>query len=82
MGKSNVLNVIINTLLYNRGEEVEFTLIDLKGGLEFGCYENLPQVKGFAVNAGEALDVLQNVVTEMEDMFEKLRKAGKKKVQD
>lgn len=82
MGKSNVLNVIITTLLNNHAKEVEFTLIDLKGGLEFGCYEHLPQVKNFAVNPTEALTALQNVKNQMEEIFEVLRKSGKKKVQD
>lgn len=80
MGKSNVLNVIIVTLLHNQPEDVEFTLIDLKGGLEFGVYENLPQVKNFAINAAEAKDALENVKTEMERTFEKLRSTGKKNV--
>jgi S-DNA-T family DNA segregation ATPase FtsK/SpoIIIE len=48
-------------LLHNQPEDVEFTLIDLKGGLEFGVYENLPQVKNFATNAAEAKEALENV---------------------
>jgi hypothetical protein len=80
MGKSNILNVIITVLLFNHPEEVEFTLIDLKGGLEFGIYENIPQVKNFATNAEEAKTALENVKEEMERMFNKLRSTGKKNV--
>ncbi|WP_223592774.1 FtsK/SpoIIIE domain-containing protein [Neobacillus bataviensis] len=80
MGKSNILNVIITVLLSNQPEDVEFTLIDLKGGLEFGIYENLPQVKNFATNAEEAKTALENVKDEMERMFNKLRSTGKKNV--
>lgn len=80
MGKSNILNIIITTLLCNHAEEVEFTLIDLKGGLEFGVYENLKQVKNFATNVDEALTALTNVQTEMSATFEMLRRTGKKNV--
>src|SRR5699024_1737950 len=44
MGKSTIINVIINSLLHNHAEDVEFTLIDLKGGLELGPYKNIKQV--------------------------------------
>jgi hypothetical protein len=80
MGKSNILNVIITVLLSNQPEDVEFTLIDLKGGLEFGVYEKISQVKNFATNAEEAKTALENVKDEMERMFNKLRSSGKKNV--
>jgi hypothetical protein len=80
MGKSNILNVVITTLLYNQPNEVELTLIDLKGGLEFGSYEHISQVKNFATNAGEAKTALENVQKEMSDTFEVLRQKGKKDV--
>jgi hypothetical protein len=80
MGKSNILNIIITVLLHNQAQDVEFTLIDLKGGLEFGIYENIPQVKNFATNAEEAKKALENVKEEMERMFNKLRSTGKKNV--
>lgn len=80
MGKSNILNVIITVLLSNQPEDVEFTLIDLKGGLEFGVYEKISQVKNFATNAEEAKTALENVKDQMERMFNKLRSSGKKNV--
>jgi S-DNA-T family DNA segregation ATPase FtsK/SpoIIIE len=80
MGKSNILNVIITVLLSNQPEDVEFTLIDLKGGLEFGVYEKISQVKNFATNAEEAKAALENVKDEMEQMFNRLRSSGKKNV--
>jgi len=80
MGKSNILNVIITSLLYNHPEEVEFTLIDLKGGLEFGVYEHLKQVKNFAADPQEAKDALEKVQSEMNKTFEMLRRTGKKNV--
>lgn len=80
MGKSTILNVIITTLLHNHADDVEFTLIDLKGGLEFGVYENCKQVKHFATNVEEAHEALTNVQLEMSRTFEQLRRTGKKNV--
>lgn len=80
MGKSTTLNVIFNSLLYNHPDEAEFTLIDLKGGLEFGIYENLKQVKHFATNINEAELVLQDVKNEMASTFDYLRQKGKRNV--
>lgn len=80
MGKSTILNVIINTLLYNRPEDVEFTLIDLKGGLEFGLYENLKQVKHFASDIDGAEEVLEEAKNDMSNIFDMLRRTGKKNV--
>lgn len=79
-GKSNILNLIITVLLYLHPEDVEFTLIDLKGGLEFGVYENIKQVKNFATNAEEAKDALEKVQEKMSSTFDMLRRKGKKNV--
>lgn len=79
-GKSNIQNLIITCLLHNHPNEVKFTLIDLKGGLEFGTYEHLKQTKNFASNIDEALIALENAQSEMESMFQKLRRSGKKNV--
>lgn len=81
-GKSTILNVIFTTLVNNQPENVKFTLIDLKGGLEFGPYENMKQVKGFADDVTGAKTVLEAVQKEMEDKFNMLRRTGKRKVQE
>lgn len=81
MGKSNLLNLIIVTLILNHADDVEFTLIDLKGGLEFAPYECIKQTKYFATNIKEAYIALNNVVVDMEETFQELRKKGKKNVQ-
>lgn len=80
MGKSNVLNLIATVLLHNNPEDVKFTIIDLKGGLEFGNFEHLKQVKNFATNAEEALEALENVKEEMTTIFTMLRSKGFKNV--
>ncbi len=80
MGKSTILNVITSSLINNHPNDVEFTLIDLKGGLEFGVYENLKQVKNFATDIDGAEIVLKQVKDEMEHTFNMLRRKGKKNV--
>lgn len=82
MGKSNLLNLIIVTLLHNHEHDVEFTLIDLKGGLEFSPYQCIKQTKYFATNAEEAYIALNNVVVDMEETFQELRRKGKKNVKE
>lgn len=80
MGKSTYLNVIIATLIKNAPEDVEFTLIDLKGGLEFGIYEDLKQVKRFASDVPSAAEALQKVKVEMSDTFDLLKRKKKRNV--
>lgn len=81
-GKSNWVNCTINTLLHNQGENVSFTLIDLKGGLEFNRYRNLKQVKAYATNVEEAAEALQAAVEEMDSMTEYLLENGFSNVKD
>ena len=44
-GKSNIMNVIICSLIQrNRSDRLKFLMIDLKGGLEFNFYEGIPHL--------------------------------------
>jgi S-DNA-T family DNA segregation ATPase FtsK/SpoIIIE len=44
-GKSNMINVIITTLISKHGpNEVQFVLVDLKEGLEFQHYDKIPHL--------------------------------------
>lgn len=81
-GKSNYLNLLITSLIARKGEYVTFTLIDLKGGVEFVDYENVKQVKRIAYEPEEALEALEGAYEDMRDMQRKLRSMKKKKVQD
>lgn len=74
MGKSNILKLIVTVITNNNPEDVSFTLIDLKGGLEFSRYEDMKQVKNFATNVDESLTALEDVQKEMNDIFQFLRK--------
>jgi S-DNA-T family DNA segregation ATPase FtsK/SpoIIIE len=81
-GKSNFLNLLISSLISNQCEYVLFTLIDLKGGVEFCDYEGVKQVKKIAYEPEQALEALESAYNDMRDMQIKLRKMRKKKVQD
>ncbi|MRX70831.1 cell division protein FtsK [Bacillus lacus] len=81
-GKSNYLNSLIVTLLKNQLDDVTFTLIDLKGGVEFSDYDGVKQVKRVAYEPEEALEALENAYIDMKNMQQHLRRMGKKKVQD
>lgn len=81
-GKSNWVNVTINTLLRNKPQDVTFTLVDLKGGLEFSRYRNLKQVKGYATNVEEARDELQQAVEDMDRVTNYLLEKGYSNVKD
>lgn len=81
-GKSNFINSMIITLLNKNPEHVKLHLIDLKGGIELSDYENIKQTISIAYEPEEALTTLKRAYEEMRGMQERLRKMGKKKVQD
>jgi DNA segregation ATPase FtsK/SpoIIIE, S-DNA-T family len=81
-GKSNWVNCTINTLLTNKPEDVTFTLIDLKGGLEFNRYRKLKQVKAYATNVGEAKEALQSAVDKMDEITNYLLEKGYSNVKE
>ncbi len=64
-GKTVLLKVIQTYLTLNNPEDVEFYIIDLKGGLEFHRYRNLKQVKGVATNPIEAAALLQEIIDDV-----------------
>lgn len=60
-GKTVALKNIITTLLANNPNDVEFTLIDLKGGLAFSRFARCKQIKTVAKNAEETLFALEEI---------------------
>lgn len=66
-GKTVFLRMIMTYLIENHPDDVEFYIIDLKGGLEFGRYENLRQVKKVASSPEEAALLLK----ELEVIYQK-----------
>lgn len=63
-GKSVMLRSIMTYLILMHGDNVEFYVIDLKGGLEFKRYEKIRQVKYVAGSAAEALALLTGITNE------------------
>jgi len=81
-GKSNLINSIITSLLSQKPNDVKFHLVDLKGGIELGDYENLKQTASIAYEPEQALETLKNACDAMREMQITLKRMGKKKVQD
>jgi S-DNA-T family DNA segregation ATPase FtsK/SpoIIIE len=68
-GKTVFLKVLVTYLIEHHPDDVEFYIIDLKGGLEFGRYEKLKQVKRVASDPIEAYQLLQEVHGNMQDTY-------------
>lgn len=81
-GKSNLINNIIISLIRQQPKNVKLHLIDLKGGVELCDYENIQQTQSIAYEPKDALKTLEDAYNLMRDKQTKLRKLGKKKVQD
>lgn len=81
-GKSNLINCMIISLLKQQPENVRFHLIDLKGGVELCDYENIKQTLSIAYEPEEALETLENAYNQMKIMQQRIRKLGKKKIED
>lgn len=60
-GKTVMLKNIITTLIHNEPDNVEFTLIDLKGGLAFNRFARCKQVVAVAKNSTETLEALEMI---------------------
>lgn len=72
-GKSNMLNAIIVSLMRSRPSDVTFTMIDLKGGIELGDYEEMNTCIGVAYEPIEALRELKRVYSMMKSTQDRLR---------
>jgi len=78
-GKSNLLNSIVVSLMRLRPEDVTFTMIDLKGGIELGDYEVMENCRGVAYEPQDALRLLSSVYLEMRDTQEYLKRKRMRK---
>ncbi|MCC8435505.1 cell division protein FtsK [Brevibacillus sp. M2.1A] len=81
-GKSNFLNLIITTLLAQQPDNVQFTLIDLKGGVEFSDYRNAKQVINYAEEPEEADKALRTLVEDMRGKQSAIKQKGYRNVQE
>lgn len=78
-GKSNFVNVIICTLITEHGpDDVRIILVDLKDGVEFSAYENIPHLHGKVVDTVPDLaDTLQELEAIMSDRNKQLKGKAK-----
>lgn len=81
-GKSNFLSLVITTLLTQQSENVRFTLVDLKGGVEFADYRDAKQVVHYAEEPEEAEKALQALVEDMRGKQSSLKEKGVRNVQE
>ena len=81
-GKSNLINGIITSLIKQHPNNVKLHLVDLKGGVELCDYENIKQAVSIAYEPEETRDLLENAYNEMRKMQQRLKKLGKKNVQE
>jgi S-DNA-T family DNA segregation ATPase FtsK/SpoIIIE len=81
-GKSNLINSIMTSLILQKPNDVKFHLVDLKGGIELGDYENIKQTVSIAYEPSQALETLKNACDAMREVQMTLKRLGKKKVQD
>ncbi|MET3699499.1 S-DNA-T family DNA segregation ATPase FtsK/SpoIIIE [Bacillus oleivorans] len=75
-GKTVFLKVLMTYLIEHHPDDIELYLIDLKGGLEFGPYERLKQVRRVASNAEEGALLLTEIHERMERMYRYFRTNG------
>lgn len=75
-GKTVFLKETFHTLLLNQPNNVEFYILDLKGGLEFYKYSALPQVKSVACDVYEAAEVLGKIVEDLKKRELEFRQKG------
>ncbi|WP_425203969.1 FtsK/SpoIIIE domain-containing protein [Priestia megaterium] len=83
-GKSQLLKLLISTLLNNKPDETLLTLIDLKGGLEMMYFEDCKQTVNFKDDLEGAVEVLKKITVDIkkrqqelrEKKFNNVRKAG------
>ncbi len=75
-GKTVFLKNLITYLCEHKTDYVKFHLIDMKGGLEFGRYENLRQVEGVASNIEEAEQMLERIRLDIDKKMKFFKRRG------
>lgn len=69
-GKSNFLKNVITDLILQQEDNVEFYILDLKGGLEYHKFKNVKQVKGVAENPEQCFFILNYLREKFEKRME------------
>lgn len=79
-GKSNMVNVAICTLItHHKPDDLRLVLIDLKGGLEFDFYSEIPHLHGKVVDTVPAVAAtLADLESIMHERFKKFKGIAKR----
>lgn len=75
-GKTVLLKLIFAHLINSHKNNVEFTIIDLKGGLEFNRYRNFKQVKSLTSDVNEAYTALTLLLNELKGDMSQFKRNG------
>jgi hypothetical protein len=75
-GKSVVLKLIVTTLIDQQPDNVELSLIDLKGGSAFHRFKDCKQTKFYARDPEEGQEALEKIQEEMNESFKKVVDQG------
>lgn len=79
-GKSFCIRSIITQLIHNYKDSLELVLIDLKGGLELGCFSEIKQTEFFTFKPWMCEDILNKTYDEIENRLEKFRDLNVKNI--
>ncbi|GIN38429.1 FtsK/SpoIIIE domain-containing protein [Heyndrickxia oleronia] len=72
-GKTVLIKEIFYSLLMNQMENVEFYILDLKGGMEFGHYVGIPQVKKISSDIFESTELLSTIIEDLKQRQKSMR---------
>nr|WP_255688681.1 FtsK/SpoIIIE domain-containing protein [Pontibacillus sp. HN14] len=64
-GKTIFLKVLLTYLIEQHGDDVEFYIFDLKGGLAFNKFKSLKQVRGVAGDYKESSDLMDLITSDI-----------------
>ncbi|MFP7480175.1 FtsK/SpoIIIE domain-containing protein [Terribacillus saccharophilus] len=72
-GKTVLLKLILAHLISNHPDDAEIYIVDMKGGLEFGPYERMKQIKRVASSVDEAGELFEHILAEMRQRMKMFR---------
>ncbi|WP_110928427.1 FtsK/SpoIIIE domain-containing protein [Bacillus massiliglaciei] len=81
-GKTVFIKEAFYSLLMNQIENVDFYILDLKGGMEFGEYIGIPQVKAVASDIYESTELLSDVMEQLKAKQREMRAKRYKNIVD
>ncbi|PTY76227.1 hypothetical protein B5V89_18710 [Heyndrickxia sporothermodurans] len=64
-GKTVLIKEMFYSLLMNQMKNVDFYILDLKGGMEFGHYLGIPQVEDVASDLYESTELLSTILEDL-----------------